>query len=78
MPCFVDIEGAGKQEDMMQLALHKKVLVVCEDCFAFAQTKENAETRGTKNSQYPGQPAGKMSMARADPTLISLTHWSLC
>ena len=78
MPCFVDIEGAGKQKDMMQLALHKKELVVCEDCFAFAQTKAKAETKGTKNSQYPGQLAGKLNMERADPAFISLTHWFLC
>ena len=74
----MNIEAAGKQEDTMQLALQQNVIVVCEDCFVFAQTKAKAETRGTKNSQYPGQPGGKMSMARVDPAFISLTHWSLC
>jgi len=74
MLCFVDIEGAGKQEDMMQLALQKNVIVVCENCFCHYSDQSEDWDKRHKVTLCPAQPARKVN--KADSTLVPVLSWS--
>jgi len=80
MPCFVDIKGAGKEENTMQLAWQKKKrwwLWFAKTVFVFAQTKAKAETRAQRITM--SSSASKKSEHHGDsmpaPVPVPLWRW---